>query len=67
MNKNLLKSKFVAHGLTYDDVAGRMGISKNTLSNKVNGVTYFDTEEITRLCEILNIEEDSEKVEIFLR
>lgn len=66
MNKNLLLGKIAASGLTCKQVATLIGVSKNTFSAKINGKTYFDTEQIDRLCDVLHIDDDEEKVKIFL-
>lgn len=41
-------------------------MSENTLSNKVNGKTKFNTNEVIGICNILDNISDVEKVEIFL-
>lgn len=66
MNKYLLKSKIVASGMTQEEVAKKISISGNSLSNKINGKTLFNTKEIVELCKILSINDLKEKVDIFL-
>lgn len=66
MKANILRGEMVANGLTVQDVADRMGLSRNTLSSRLSGHSSFDTEEIIKLCEILHIQEPGRKVEIFL-
>lgn len=41
-------------------------MSKNTLNSKINGRGCFDTEQIDKLCRLLDIEAPQEKVDIFL-
>lgn len=43
-----------------------MGVSNNTLNSKINGKGCFDTEQIDKLCVLLDIETPQEKVDIFL-
>lgn len=66
MNTNLLRGKIVASGLTQYKLAELLHMSKNTLSNKVQGHTSFTLEEVNRLCELLHIDDNTEKAEIFL-
>jgi DNA-binding XRE family transcriptional regulator len=66
VNSNLLKSKMVAAGYTQRTMAEAMKISKNTLNSKVNGKSCFDTDQVTLVCELLNITNPSEKCAIFL-
>ena len=56
----------VAAGLNQRKLAKLMKMSKNTINSRVNGRSQFDTEEIDWLCEILEIDDDSEKAKIFL-
>lgn len=66
MNSAKLKGKILEAGYTQRTLADPMGMSKNTLNGKINGRIPFNTLEINRLCEILGISDDSEKVHIFL-
>ena len=66
MKANLLRAEFVANGKTMAQVAKEAGIARNSLSAKLNGRTQFNTNEIVRLCEILNITDPCKKVDIFL-
>ncbi len=66
MNTNLLRGKIVASGMTQYKIAELLHMSKNTLSNKVQGHTSFTLEEVNQLCELLHIEDNTEKAEIFL-
>ena len=43
-----------------------IGISSNTLSAKILGRSFFDTQEIDIICEVLSIEDNNEKANIFL-
>lgn len=50
-----LKALFIEKGLTLSDVADKIGISKTSLSYKVNNKVEFKVSEITKLCELLDI------------
>jgi len=66
LDKNKLCGAIAGAGLTHHELAKRIGISKNTLSNKVNGKECFDTEQIDRICDVLGIEDVTIKANIFL-
>lgn len=60
-----LKGKIAEAGYSQRSLAAELGISKNTLNSKVNGKTPFNTVEIERICEKLNIRDATEKALIF--
>lgn len=64
---NKLKCKIMEAGFTQRSLAKELGMSKNTLNSKVNGKTPFNTVEIRRLCDLLNIVSGEEKASIFLQ
>lgn len=66
LNKNLLRSAIARAGMTQERLAEAIGISSNTLSAKLLGKSFFDTEEIDRICEVLSIVDNNEKADIFL-
>lgn len=66
INKKMLLSKMVAKGENQVSMAAKMEVSKNTFNAKINGKGFFNTKEISRICDILEIVEGSEKVLIFL-
>jgi DNA-binding XRE family transcriptional regulator len=66
LNKNLFKSAFVKKGYTQDTLAEALGVSPNTMSSRITGKSCFNTEEIDRLCELLDITDNREKADIFL-
>jgi len=66
VNRNLLKARIVSAGYTQARLAQEIGISKNTMSAKVNGKSSFDTVEIEKICYALGISSTSEKADIFL-
>lgn len=66
INKNGLLSKMVKCGHNQKTLAFAVGMSKNTLNSKINGRGVFDTEEIRKICDVLNIKDNREKADIFL-
>lgn len=66
LDKNLLRGAIVKKGFTQELLAEMIGMSSNTLSSRINGLSFFNTDEIDRICQALDIVEDSEKVDIFL-
>jgi cyanate lyase len=66
MKKNLLIAKIKENDMTQRSVAAAIGISENTFTSRVNGRTSFDTMEVRALCNLLHIDDDAEKVRIFL-
>ena len=65
-NKNLLLGKLAMKGYNQMRLAQAIGISKNTLSAKINGHRPFNTDEVINICEVLDIVSDTEKLNIFL-
>lgn len=49
VNENLLKSKIVLFGDTLSDLADYIGITRQTLTMKISGVTSFTQPEIKRI------------------
>ena len=45
-DKNLLKSEFVASGVSYEKAAEMLKMNKTTLSRKINGYTEWTLSEI---------------------
>ena len=66
INANLLRGKIAANGYTQEKLASEMKMSKNTLSAKINGKAKFTLDEVLDLCNLLTINSDREKCEIFL-
>ena len=66
VDRNLLRGAIARAGMTQEKLALAIGISQNTLSAKILGRSYFDTDEIDRICEVLSIVSNSEKADIFL-
>lgn len=53
---NSLKGKIKEECLSYRKVSTKSGISLNAFNNKINGYSVFNTDEVSALVEILNIE-----------
>ncbi len=66
LNTVLLRDRITAAGMTQNELAKMMGISKNTLSSIMRGVRPIDTDEIDIICNLLSIEDDEAKKQIFL-
>jgi DNA-binding Xre family transcriptional regulator len=66
LNKNLFKSFIVKKGYTQDTLAEALGMTANTLSSRVTGKSCFDTDEIDRICDLLDITDNNDKADIFL-
>ena len=65
MKANLLKSEIVKNGLTQEDIAKALGMSKNTFTSRLKGRSSFGLDEASKICEILHIEDKDLKVAIF--
>ena len=66
LNRNLLKMAIFRAGMTQEKLAECIGISSNTLSSRINGLSCFNTDEIDKICVALDIEDNNEKAAIFL-
>lgn len=66
VNVNKLKGAMVREGYSQITLAKQLAMSKNTLNAKLNGRAKITTEEAKKMCEILHIEKEEEKVDIFL-
>lgn len=67
INKDLFNGKMYAAGYRQKTLASKVNISKNTLCAKINGKSPMNTELIDKLCTVLNITSDAEKIQIFLQ
>jgi len=66
MNANKLLGAMAEKRISQRELARRLGISKNTINSKINGKVHFDTEEASKICDILEIKDPQKKSEIFL-
>ena len=65
IQKNILKSRLSLKGKTQKDLAKTLGLSKVSISKKVNGTIKFSLNEVKKIKEYLNLTND-EVVEIFI-
>lgn len=63
----LLNDRINSSGLRMAYIAEKMSISRQSLSNKINGKTQFKTEEIKMLSKLLNIDNPDDLYEIFFK
>lgn len=66
VDKNKLAGAIASKGLTQKKLAEMIGVSKNTISAKINNKSSFNTDEIERICRVLGIKDVIEKANIFL-
>lgn len=66
MKANLLRAEIAAKDMSQREVAERAKISRSAFSAKINGQRPFDTDEVVRICDVLEIVDNARKVEIFL-
>lgn len=66
MNAFKLKGKIIEKDKTQKWLAEKMGISENTMSQKINGRTAFTVPEIYEIGKLLNLTNE-EKIAIFLQ
>lgn len=66
LNANLLKGKMIEKGFTQTTLAIAICMSENTLSSRLNGKSDFRIGEIDKICEVLRIDDGSQKAKIFL-
>lgn len=66
MQSNELKAQRALRKKTQRECADAIWCSVNTYNFKENGITPFTTDEAVKLCDFLDITDDSLKVSIFL-
>ncbi len=66
-DSTLLNDRINGSGLKVAYIAEKMSISRQSLSNKINGKTQFKTEEIKMLSKLLNIDNPEDLYEIFFK
>lgn len=57
-NYRLLRGRIVTECETIGDFAKEFGCSRTLISNKLNNRLKFSTDDIVKICEILNIPRD---------
>ena len=65
VNQNLLKSKIALSGLTFKELAQKIGIPYQNFSKRKAGKIEFNAKEIKALKEVLNLTND-DVTELFL-
>ena len=55
MNINQFKAMLLQNGETMGDLAKRLGIGRNTLSNKINGHSDFSLKEVNIIQDAYNL------------
>ena len=65
-DKYKLRAKMALAGVSQNELADKIGMSKNTFSGKINGRGCFTTDQVNKICNVLQITDAGEKVEIFL-
>lgn len=66
LNKRKLLGVMAENDITQRDLALVLGLTANTVSKKINGMGYFDTEQIDKICKTLHIQDNDTKATIFL-
>ena len=66
VNTDMLKGIYISRGFSQRSLAKATGINKNTLNSKINNKGYFNTQEIEKICKVLNLTDDNDKAKIFL-
>lgn len=66
MNKWRFTEYMEKAGYNQRSLANELGMSKNTLNNKLNGRGCFDTKQVVDICDKLRISGDSARCKIFL-
>ena len=61
-----LKGKIAERGFTQGELAKAIGISDNSMTNKMSGRRDFTIGEIDRICKVLQISDCVTKAQIFL-
>lgn len=65
-NTQLLKDAIEMHGLKYKFIASKLNLSPYGLTKKINGTNQFKAEEISILCQILDLS-FKQKEDIFFK
>lgn len=65
MNLNYLNDRIALSRIPITAIAEQLGVSRQTLYNKINGEREFKTSEITKLCEILRLTDEEKRLVFF--
>ena len=55
MNIHLLNTKIAQKGIKKQHLASELGITPNSMSNKLKGLTKFDIDEVSKLVNVLGL------------
>ena len=66
LNVKKLLGRMVEKGYTQRKLAKAIDMSENTMSSRITLKTSFNIDEIERICNVLGIVDNSDKIEIFL-
>ena len=58
MKEKLLKSKFILNGFNISTISKELGISTNSLRNKLKGAFPFKENEMKKLADVLKLSND---------
>lgn len=61
--RNVLRGEMAKHGMTVAEMANVVGISKNSMSKKINGKSDFSLTEIRKILAFFNSLGDAHTVE----
>lgn len=64
-NSLKLKALLLLNGLKQEDLAKYLGLSKQTISMKINNKRAFKLSEISKICDLLKIDNVQERFAIF--
>ena len=64
-NTEELRERIRKSGLKLEYIAKQLGITRFTLTQKIENVSAFKVPEVQKICEILKIEDTDEKEYIF--
>jgi len=59
MNRNLLKIEMLKHGVSNQELCGKIGISGSAFYRKLNGESDFTRSEIEEIAKILAMDHDT--------
>lgn len=64
-NEHKLKAKMIDAGYTRESFAKALNISLSTLNSRMKGYTFFNTDEIESICDLLKLDDPRDKLIIF--
>ncbi|HTO17365.1 MAG TPA: helix-turn-helix transcriptional regulator [Edaphocola sp.] len=56
VDKKIIKAELIKRGMTYNDLAKKLGISVSTLGNKMNSRSAFTIDELAIIADTFNKE-----------